>query len=245
MANGSITTAADGLSASLDFGGTPVVVWDGSKVGICGSPQAWQSTYKAVDISSVSGLYFLSGQIGLYNNFYVDSGGAAKYTSTAYATQLYQANSTGVVQILTYPSGTAGSALGSAATTFKITQTDVVMSSANGGLGYGAGAGGTVTQATSKSTAVTLNKPCGQITMNNAALGAGATVAFTFNNSLISATDLLIVQVSGDTPSSNQNYTIRVYPYNTGAAIYVKNETAGSLSDAVLLKFAIIKGANA
>ena len=52
-------------------------------------------------------------------------------------------------------------------------------------LGYGAGAGGTVTQATSKSTAVTLNKPTGKITMNNAALAANTTVQFNLNNNLI------------------------------------------------------------
>src|SRR5882672_9299987 len=37
-------------------------------------------------------------------------------------------------------------------------------------LGYATGAGGAVTQATDKSTAVTLNKICGAITMNGAAL---------------------------------------------------------------------------
>ena len=44
------------------------------------------------------------------------------------------------------------------------------------GLGYGTGSGGTVTQATSKSTTVVLNKPTGQITMNGAALASGAVV---------------------------------------------------------------------
>ena len=37
-------------------------------------------------------------------------------------------------------------------------------------LGYTAAAQGAVTQATSKSTGVTLNKPAGVITMNNASL---------------------------------------------------------------------------
>jgi predicted dienelactone hydrolase len=38
------------------------------------------------------------------------------------------------------------------------------------GFAPGVGNGGTVTQATSKSTAVTLNKSCGQITLNAANL---------------------------------------------------------------------------
>ena len=57
------------------------------------------------------------------------------------------------------------------------------------GIGYGLGAGGTVTQATSKSTAVTLNKPCGQITMNAASLAPGAAVQFNVLNSLMSRYD--------------------------------------------------------
>lgn len=120
-----------------------------------------------------------------------------------------------------------------------------VSSVGGGGLGYGTGAGGTVTQATSKSTAVTLNKPTGQITMNNAALGAGAVVSFQLTNNLIGSYDVVIVQASGDIPVSNQNYSVRAHPFSGGAVIFVKNESAGSLSDAVLIKFAIIKGANA
>ena len=49
--------------------------------------------------------------------------------------------------------------------------------------------GGTVTQATNKSTAVTLNAESGQITMNNAALAAAAEVSFTVNNDKVAATD--------------------------------------------------------
>ncbi|NBS24587.1 MAG: hypothetical protein EBS78_11605 [Altererythrobacter sp.] len=49
--------------------------------------------------------------------------------------------------------------------------------STSGGIGYGTGAGGTVTQATSKSTGVTLDKVCGEITMNNATLNRETAVA--------------------------------------------------------------------
>jgi hypothetical protein len=67
-------------------------------------------------------------------------------------------------------------------------------------IGYASGAQGTVTQITSKSTGVTLNKSSGQITMNNASLAAGTTVLFTLTNSTLSAKDVLIVNVgSGGT----------------------------------------------
>ena len=53
--------------------------------------------------------------------------------------------------------------------------------------------GGTVTQATNKSTGVTLNTQSGQITMNNAALADAAEVSFTVTNDKIAATDVVAV----------------------------------------------------
>lgn len=108
--------------------------------------------------------------------------------------------------------------------------------------GYTTGAGGTVTQATSKSTAVTLNKPCGQITMNNAALAGGAAVTFEFNNSLISASDVVNITTNWGAAV----YRAQVYYTTAGqCAIQIINTTGGSLSDAVVLNFAIIKVATA
>lgn len=107
-------------------------------------------------------------------------------------------------------------------------------------LGYTANAQGTVTQQTSKSTAVTLNKSAGQITMNNASLGATTSVNFTLNNSFISANDTVILTLanSGASPGS---YTAIVSALTTGAAtITVRNITAGALSEAIVLNFALI-----
>ena len=109
------------------------------------------------------------------------------------------------------------------------------------GLGYGTGSGGTVTQATDKSTAVTLNKPTGQITMNNAALGAGSSVEFSVNNSLLSVNDCINLSgIWGVSP----NYRIELKGvFGGGFAVRVTNITAGSLSEALVLNFALIKGA--
>ena len=115
----------------------------------------------------------------------------------------------------------------------------------NGGLGYGPGAGGTVTQSTSKSTAVTINKPCGQITMNNAALAAGAEVFFTVNNTLLndSSTTVLISPLWSTVSPLNYQCRITYVGANT-LGIAVKNISAGSLSEALVINFAIIKGAS-
>ena len=105
-------------------------------------------------------------------------------------------------------------------------------------IGYAAGAQGAVTQATSKSTGVTLNKPAGQITLNNSALGANATATFTLTNSKLHAKDVLIVNVgSGGTSGAYWPYVANV---SAGSAVIgVYNNTAGSLSEAIVLNFAI------
>lgn len=111
------------------------------------------------------------------------------------------------------------------------------------GLGYGTGAGGTVTQATSKSTSVTLNNPCGLITMNNAALAAGGTVLFTFSNSLIGAGDVLFLQLDSTGIASTADYNVWSSGGGGAAVVALKNISAGSLSEAVRLRFVVIKGA--
>jgi len=111
-------------------------------------------------------------------------------------------------------------------------------------LGYGTGAGGTVTQLTSKTTSVTLNKPTGKIIMNNAALAAGASALFALNNSIFSDTDSIIVQLDNSIASPN-NYSVKAYSAASGIiGIILTNNTGGSLSDAVGIRFSIIKGAS-
>lgn len=112
-------------------------------------------------------------------------------------------------------------------------------------LGYGTGAGGTVTQATSKSTAVTLNKPCGQITMNNAALAAGGIASFTVNNSLVALGDTVAVTLRAGYATVG-TYRVAAEAVNTGTFyISLENRSAGSLSEAVVINFTVIKGATA
>ena len=109
-------------------------------------------------------------------------------------------------------------------------------------IGYATAAQGTVTHATSQSTGVTLNKSSGQITMNNAALANGAVVTFTLTNNLLSAKDVIIVNVSGGATTAG-TYTALVASIGAGSAVLgLYNISAGSLSEAVVLNFAIIHG---
>lgn len=111
-------------------------------------------------------------------------------------------------------------------------------------LGYTTGTGGTVTQATSKTTGVTLNKLTGLITMDAAALAAAAEVVFTVTNSLVSATDCIVVNhASGGTAGS---YAVGIAAVAAGSfSIVVSNWSAGSLSEAIVIRFLVLKGVSA
>ena len=107
-----------------------------------------------------------------------------------------------------------------------------------GAFGYISGAG-TITQATNKATAVTLNSPSGQITLNGAALAADTTVSFTLTNSSITANDVLILNhISAGTAGS---YLLNAQASACSASINVRNITAGSLSEAIVIGFAVIQ----
>ena len=114
-----------------------------------------------------------------------------------------------------------------------------IVSSGVDGVGYATGAGGVVTQLTNKATGVTLNKACGQVTMNGAALNAGVIVSFVMTNSSIVAGDVLVLNhLSGGTIGS---YTLNAQSANGSATINVRNNTGGALSEALVIAFAIVK----
>jgi hypothetical protein len=111
------------------------------------------------------------------------------------------------------------------------------------GVGYpiGVGTGGAVTQATSKSTGVTLDKVSGRITMNAASLAANTTVSFLLTCFFVDSVDVLILNhVSGGTLGS---YTLNAHGAATGSiTIDVRNVTAGALAEAIVIQYALIKG---
>lgn len=105
-------------------------------------------------------------------------------------------------------------------------------------IGYAAAAQSAVTQATSKSTGVTLNTSAGQITMNAASLAATTNVTFTLTNSLLSAKDVLILNVTNGTSAA---YNCWVSSMGAGSAtITLRNISAGALAEAVVINYAII-----
>lgn len=113
-------------------------------------------------------------------------------------------------------------------------------------MGYNAGngAGASVTQPTSKSTAApAINKPTGKITMNNAALAAGAEVSFDVPCDKITTTTNIIINVVGGA-ADVATYDVRAGVKAAGTMrVTLKNASAGSLSEAVELHYSLINGA--
>lgn len=107
-------------------------------------------------------------------------------------------------------------------------------------IGYTSGSGGSVTQTGTINSAVTLNKPCGKITLVSHDFSNNDIQQFTLNNSFIGIDDVVAVTFrSGDA----KLYTETVVTTNGSCNITVgdaHNQSTGSI--VVVLNFAIIKG---
>jgi hypothetical protein len=106
------------------------------------------------------------------------------------------------------------------------------------GLGYGTGAGGTATQATSRTTSVPINKPTGDITLFTAA-GSAIAASFTVTNSLVAATDVPTIAVR----SATNKYITAVTNVATGSFEITFYTTGGVASDTPIFHFNLGKGA--
>lgn len=105
------------------------------------------------------------------------------------------------------------------------------------GLGYGTGAGGTVTQTTSRTTGVTLSKPTGSITLVSAA-GSATAASFTVTNTLVAATDTIIISQK----SGTDLYEIHISAVAAGSFRVTFKTTGGTTTEQPVFNFAVIKG---
>lgn len=113
---------------------------------------------------------------------------------------------------------------------------------ATGSIGYTTGAGGAVTQLTSKSTAApAINKICGAITTHEESLAAGAAVTFSVPNTACAATDVVVACLKSGAAASGTYGVFASEPSGTGFKITISNLSAGPLAEALVINFAIIK----
>lgn len=111
------------------------------------------------------------------------------------------------------------------------------------GIGYATGAGGAVTQITSRTTGVTLSKLTGKITTDTTSLAAEASADFIVTNTTVALGDVVVVAIQSGSNSG-------------GTIVSVSNVTAGSFSirvhngnvaagtaetGAIIINFAVIK----
>jgi hypothetical protein len=165
------------------------------------------------------------------------------FTSPAFVTPALGTVASGNISACTSTSMVMVTPVIGAATGTSLSTTGNQVISSTGKQGYATGAGGTVAQATSKATGVTLSKSTGQITLNNAALAADTTVSFTLTNTVIEAGDILIMNhISAGTAGS---YLLNAQSAAGTASINVRNITTGSLSEAIVIAFAVIKAVTA
>lgn len=113
-----------------------------------------------------------------------------------------------------------------------------VLALSNTGIGYATSQGGAVTQGTSRTTGVTLNKPTGSITLFNTA-GSTAWQSFTVTNSSVVATDVVKVCQKAGTDL----YQIHVTAVSNGSFKVTFATTGGTTAEAPVFNFAVIKGA--
>ena len=231
----------DGTTGKLQNSG--VIVDDSGNIGI-GTTSSPIGAGKGIELGFSGGIY---GDGINYNwntqvtqNAYPITGGQHRYRHTQPAGAYIIDGSAHIWR--TAPLGTANSPITWTNAMTLDASGNLLLKSGTGALGYGAGAGGVVTQLTSKSTSVTLNKPCGRIIMNNSALAIGASAYFVVNNSLFGSYD--IVKLTGKSWSSR--YRIEDTNNSTGQfCIMVTNISDYSQSDPIEIDFTIIKGATA
>lgn len=196
--------------------------------------------------STTTGALTVAGGVGVVGNVYAGTFyGDGSKLSNIFPNYVFNGNS--YIGIGT-ANGNANISIGSTANVVVISNTTVTVSGSGGvslidggTVGYGAGAGGTVPQSGNKTQGVTLNKPSGEITMQNNNLGADTTVSFTLTNSTIGAHDLLLINIVGGVATAAA-YNLDAVCSAGSAVISVRNITAGTLGEAIVLRFAVIKG---
>jgi hypothetical protein len=125
-------------------------------------------------------------------------------------------------------------------TRLKILNTGAVLATSPIGLGYGTGAGGTVTQLTSRVTGVTLNTPTGAITLFSTA-GTTTATSFTVTNSTVADTDVVILSQK----SGTDLYDLMVTAVGAGSFRITFRTTGGTTTETPVFNFAVIKGVSA
>lgn len=186
------------------------------------------------DSASASDSKLIELEVGGADKFTVDKDGDAVVAGTLAVTGNVAVNT----DKFTVAASSGNTAVaGTLAVTGAASFTAAALSAgATGGIGYATGAGGTVTQATNRTTGVTINKVTGAITLVSAA-GSATPASFTVTNSAVAATDVVVVNQK----SGTDLYQISVTAVSAGSFRITFNTTGGTTTEQPVFNFAVIK----
>ena len=221
-------TSANLRAAMTDETGTGVLVFNNTPTlitPILGTPTSGTLT-------SCTGLPVTTGISGLGTNV---AAFLATPSSANLAAALTDETGTGANVFANTP--TLVTPVIGAATGTSLTATGVIASTGTAGVGYATGAGGAVTQATSRTTGVTLDKTSGAITLFSAA-GSATAATFTVTNSTVAATDVIILNQK----SGTDLYDLMVTAVAAGSFNITFRTTGGTTTETPVFNFAVIKG---
>lgn len=177
-------------------------------------------------------------------NAYTDAGG---FIDTPLTIARVAGGTMTLVRPMTLSTASSGLTISkTTGTTLTVSSTDAVAVNVAGGIksigatqgiGYATGAGGAVTQITSRTTGVTLNTICGEITLVSAA-GSATWQSFTVTNSAMAATD----EVIPNQKSGTDLYLIHITAKAAGSFRVSFATTGGTTTEQPVFGFSIIKG---
>jgi len=105
--------------------------------------------------------------------------------------------------------------------------------------------GAVVTQATSRSTGVTINAPAGQITMNAASLAAGVEAKFTVTNSYVTATSVPVIALASGQTADTSIVTVTAVAAGSFQITVTNLNAATADTGAGVINFIVFNGSNA
>lgn len=131
----------------------------------------------------------------------------------------------------------------------SVVQTDgintdkVIQTTSSSGIGYATGAGAAVTQATNRTTGVTINAICGKITTDATSLAAEAAAEFTVTNSTVAIGDVVVVAIQSGTNGGNTEVFVSTVAAGSFKIKVANNNAAAGTAEtgAIIINFAVIK----
>jgi hypothetical protein len=219
---GRITSISDGTAGTV----TSVAVAPGTGIQVTGSPITTSGTINIIN----TGVTRLSAGTGI--SLSGSNGAVTVSTTTTGGTVTGVTVSSNALVITGSPITTSGTI--SVDLPANIIATGRVLGTT--GIGYTAGAGGVVTQITSRTTGVTLNTISGAITLVSAA-GSATYASFTVTNSTVAATDVIIVNQK----SGTDKYETWISNVAAGSFQITFADMSGTTTEQPVFNFAVIK----